>query len=84
MRLNEKIVTKDFLKSMYILDIGSITIYSSYYINESKNITQEQIDDIMFPEVQSPLQQEFKSWNDKLSHLHPKSMFRLVKIGFIP
>ena len=53
-------------------------------MKKSKNIIQEQIDKIMFPEVLSVLQQEFKSWNDKLSRLHPKYMFRLEKLGVIP
>ena len=37
----------------------------------------------MFPEVLSPLQKELKSCHDKLSHLHPKPMFRLAKLGVI-
>ena len=37
----------------------------------------------MFPEVLSPLQQEFKSWHGKLSHLQPKFMFILEKLGFL-
>ena len=60
--------------------IGSISISSEYYINESKNLTQEQIGGTIFPEVPSYLQQEFKSWRDKLYHLHPKSMFRLENL----
>ena len=38
----------------------------------------------MFPDVLPPLQQELTSWNDKLSHLHPKSMFRLEKLDVLP
>ena len=38
----------------------------------------------MFPEVLSPLQHEFRSWHDNLSHLHPKSMLRLEKLGVLP
>ena len=38
----------------------------------------------MFTEVLSPLQQKIKPWHEKLSHLHPKSMFRLAKLGFFP
>ena len=38
----------------------------------------------MFTEVISPSQQEFTFWNDILSHLHPKSMFRLAKLVVIP
>ena len=38
----------------------------------------------MFSEVLSPLQQEFKSCHDKLSHLHPKSIFRIEKLEVIP
>ena len=38
----------------------------------------------MFTEVISPLQQEFKSCNEKLSHLHPKSIFRLAKLVVPP
>ena len=37
----------------------------------------------MFPEVLSPLQQESKLWHDKLSCIHPKSMFRLAKRGVL-
>ena len=53
-------VTKELLKSRNVPDIGSIKIYSDDYINESKNITQEQIENIMFPEVLPPLQKESK------------------------
>ena len=53
--LNTMLVTKDFLKSSNVTDIGSIPISSEDYINESKNTTQEQIDNIMFLEVLSPL-----------------------------
>ena len=34
----------------------------------------------MFSEVLSPLKHELKSWNDNLSHIHPKSMFRIEKL----
>ena len=54
-------VTKDFLKPSNVPDVASIPISSEYYINESNNLTQEQIDNIMFPEVISPLQQELES-----------------------
>ena len=47
--VNTMVVTKEFLKSRNVSDIVPITIYSEYYINESNNITQEQIDNIMFP-----------------------------------
>ena len=62
-------------------DIALITIFSEYYINEYKNLTQEQIANIMFLEVLSHLKHEFRFWHDNLSHLHPKSMFRLAKLG---
>ena len=78
------IVTKEFLKSRNVPDIGSITISSEDYINKSKSLSQEQIDSIIFPEVLSTLQQGFKYWHEKLYHLQTKSMFRLEKIGFIP
>ena len=38
----------------------------------------------MFQEVLSHLQQEFKSWHDKLSNLHPKCMFILENPGVVP
>ena len=38
----------------------------------------------MFPEVLSPSQQDLKSWHDKLSHLHTKSIFRIEKLLFPP
>ena len=47
--VNTMVVTKELLKSRNVSDIVPITIYSEYYINESNNITQEQIDNIMFP-----------------------------------
>ena len=37
--VNTMIVTKEFLKSNNVPDIGSIPISSEDYINESKNIT---------------------------------------------
>ena len=67
--VNTMVVTKEFLKSRNVSDIVEITIYSEDYINESNNITREQVENIMFPEVISPLQQEFRSWYENLSHL---------------
>ena len=40
LRGNIIIVTKEFLKSGKVPDIGSIPIYSEDYINETKNLTQ--------------------------------------------
>ena len=57
LRVNTMLVTKDFLKSSNVPDIGSIPIYSEECINESNTITQEQIYNIMFIEVISYLQQ---------------------------
>ena len=37
------LVTKDFLKSSNVPDIGSIPISSEDYINESNNLTQEKL-----------------------------------------
>ena len=42
MRGNKMKVIKELLKSRNVPDIGSITIYSEDYINESKNLTQEE------------------------------------------
>ena len=42
-RGNKMILTKEFLKSSNVRDIVSIPISSGDYINESKNIKQEQI-----------------------------------------
>ena len=78
------VVTKEFLNQRNVPDIGSIRIYPEDCINKSNNLTQEQIEHILFPEVIPPLQQEFKSWHDKLSNLHPKSMFILAKPGVLP
>ena len=78
------IVTNSFLKSSNVIDIGSIPIYSEDYINESNNLTQKQIDEIVFPEMLSPLQQEFKYFHYKVYNLRPKSMFRLATIGVLP
>ena len=44
---------------------------------------QENIENIMFPKVLSPLQQELKSRQDKLYNLHTKYIFRLEKIGVL-
>ena len=37
------VVTKEFLESGNVSNIGSITIYSENYINESNNITRENL-----------------------------------------
>ena len=78
------VVTKKFFKSRNFLDIGSIPFSTEDYINESNNLTQYQTENIMFPEMRSPLQQELIYWHDKLPHLHSKSMFRLANIGGLP
>ena len=77
------IVTKELPKSRNVPVIGYIPISSDDYINVSKNLTQEHIDNIMFPEVISPLQHKFKSCNERLFHLHSKSIFRLSKLGVL-
>ena len=38
--VNTMVVTKEFLKSRNVSDIGSIAIYSDYYINESNKVTR--------------------------------------------
>ena len=71
---NTKVVTKELIKARNSPNIVSIMISLEYYINKPNNLTQEKNENIMFPEVLSPLQQKFKSWHGKLSRLHPKSM----------
>ena len=43
LRGNTMLVTKDFLKSRNVPDIGYIPISSEDYINESNNTTQEKM-----------------------------------------
>ena len=54
---NTMVVTKELLNSSNVPYIVSIRISSDDYIIEANNLTQEQIDNIMFPEVLSPIQQ---------------------------
>ena len=56
LRGNITIVTNAFIKSRNVPYIGSIPIPSEDYTSESNNITQEQIENITFPEVLSTLQ----------------------------
>ena len=70
--VNTKSVTKEFLKSSIVPDIASIPISEEDYTNKSKISHKKKIDNIMFPEVLSPLQQTFKSCNDRLHPLHTK------------
>ena len=42
------VLTKQLIKSINVPDIGSNPISSEVYINESNNIIQEKIDNIMF------------------------------------
>ena len=74
------VVTKEFLKSRNVIDIGSIPIYSEDYKYESNNFTQKKFENTISPEVPSTLQQELKSWHEKLFHLYPKYMFRLANL----
>ena len=83
LRKDKMLVTNDLLKSKNVPDIGSIEISLYEYINESNNLKQEQIENIMFTEVLSSLHQEFKSRYYNLSHLNPKSMFRLERLGVL-
>ena len=77
------VLPKEFLKSIEVPYIWSIAISSEDYINYSSNLTQDLSENIIFLKMLSLLQQEFKSWNDKLSILHPKPMFRLEKMGVL-
>ena len=72
----QKLVMRELLKSRNVPDIESIPISSYYHVNKSKNLTQEQIENTISPGVISPLQQELKSWYDRLLYLRPKYMFR--------
>ena len=60
LRGNKMVVNKEFLKSRNVPDVESIPISSEEYINETNNLIQEQIENIMFPEVISRLQQDLK------------------------
>ena len=82
-RKNMKVVTKEILKSRNVPGIATIPISSEDYINESNNLTKEQIENIIFLEVLLHLQQEFNPCHEKLSHLHPKFMFSLVELGVL-
>ena len=44
------VITNEILRSRNVPYIGSIPILSEDYINKSKNTTQEQINNIIFPE----------------------------------
>ena len=46
LRGNKMIVTKEFLNSRNVPDIGCIKIHSEDYIKESKNLTQEKNENI--------------------------------------
>ena len=59
--VNTKVFAKEFLKLWNVPDITSITIFSEDYVNLSNNLTQEQIENIMFPLFLSSLKQKFKS-----------------------
>ena len=70
-------MTIEFLKFKYMTNIAYILISSEDYVNKIKHITPKKIEIIHLPEVLSPLHQEFKSWNDRLSQLYPKFMLHL-------
>ena len=83
-RLNKMTVTKDILMSRNVTYIVYIPIFSEGYIRKSNNSTQEKNESIMFSEVILPLQQELQFWHDKISHLRPKCVFKLAKVGVLP
>ena len=79
------VLPKEFLKSIEVPYIGSIAISSEDYINYSSNLTQDLSENIIFLKMLSLLQQEFKSWNDNLSHLNHKSMIILSSdVHYLP
>ena len=78
------VVTTQFLNSRNVQDIRSIQDSSDEYISESKNLTQEQIENIMFFRSYITFTTGIKYFNDKFYHLHPKSMFRIEKLGVLP
>ena len=84
LRVNTIVVTKKFLNSRNVPDIGSIPIFVSGIYKRIKEFHTRKNDNIMFPEVPLPLQHGFIYWHDNMSHLHPKSMFRLAILGFLP
>ena len=43
LRGNTMVITKEFLKSSNVPDIGSIIIYLDNYINESNNLTEHHV-----------------------------------------
>ena len=77
------LVNNDLPISKNVPYIGSIEISLYEYINESNNLKQEQIENVVFTKMLSPLHQEFKPWYYNLSHLYPKYMFRLEKLGVL-
>ena len=42
------VLTKELLKSRNVPDIGYIPFFSEEYINESNNLTQEKIENILY------------------------------------
>ena len=76
--------TREHLRSPSNPDIGWIPSSVPEYGSASRCLTDKEVKTLCSPLHLSPLQQEFLSLHNKLSHLPFTTMLRLCKLGVLP
>jgi hypothetical protein len=76
--------TKESLRAPEDPDIGWIPASVPEKRDAASNLSDEEISRMTNPTTLSPLQEEFLALHERLWHLPFPTMFRLVKLGFLP
>ena len=79
-----KSVKTYFLHRRGYPDTTVTPIYSKDYMDESKYLMEEQVTNILLPEVLSTFQWELKLCQNVILHIYPRSMCHLSKLGVLP
>eukprot|EP00986_Skeletonema_menzelii_P004558 scaffold1561_cov129-Skeletonema_menzelii.AAC.11 len=81
----DRIVTPaPHLKALNQPDLTNVPRTPLDYCKEIKDVTQEELKELVYPRQLSPVQQEFLSWHNRLFHMPFSQMYKLAKLGFLP
>lgn len=76
--------TCEHLRSPSQPDIAEVPVTPADFQRDSKNLTDEQLEELASPKSLSPEQQELMGWHLRLGHLPFFILNRLAQIGLIP
>ena len=81
---NRIVTPAPHLKAFEQPDLTNVPRTPLDYCQEIKDISPEELKELVYPRQLSPVQQEFLSWHNRLFHMPFGQMYKLAKLGILP